>query len=349
MTELKPRPTIKDIARLSETSPSTVSAVLTGNWKARRISDALASRIQTVAGEQGYSANRQARGLRRGRSDMIGLIVPMHDHRFFAAAAQSFEAEARGRGWCPIVVSTLRDPAEELRTAERLISHGVDSLVIAGASNPAALGALCRGADVSHVYLDLPGPDAPSVASDNHAGAMLLTDTLLDHAVAGHKGARSRAHFLGGNLDDWASARRIEGFCHAMARRDLPVAPDQVNTCGYAPSRARESVAALCERLGGLPSALFINSVTVFEGAMTYFATLASTEFAGTVIGIYDYDPIASFLPFPVYMVRQNAEALMARAFALIDEGVSGPVLIEIVPDLVPPRTIYAKPFLDLG
>lgn len=349
MNEAKLRPTIKDIARLSETSPSTVSAVLTGNWKARRISEALASRIQTVAGEQGYSANRQARGLRRGRSDMVGLIVPLHDSRYFAAIAQSFEAEARDRGWCPIVVSTLRDPAEELRTAERLISHAVDALVIAGASNPAALGALCQAAGVPHVYLDLPGPDAPSVASDNHVGSMMLTDTLLDHAVSGHNGLRSKAYFLGGSPDDSASARRIEGFRDAMVRRSLPVAPEQVIACGYAPSRARDSLAALCDRLGGLPSTLFINSVTVFEGAMTHFATLGPTDFAGTVVGCYDYDPIASFLPFPVHMIRQNAEALVVRAFALIDEGASEAVLIEIVPDLVPPRTIHTKPFFDLG
>lgn len=349
MSEAKLRPTIKDIARLSETSPSTVSAVLTGRWKARRISEALALRIQKVADEQGYSANRQARGLRSGRSDMVGLIVPMHDNRFFAATAQSFEAEARDRGWCPIVVSTLRDPAEELRTAERLISHAIDALVIAGASNPAALGALCQAAGVPHVYLDLPGPDAPSVASDNHAGAVLLTNTLLDHAVTGLEGPRSQAYFLGGSSNDNASARRIKGFRDAMARRHLAVAPDQVIACGYAPSRARDAVAALCDRLGGLPTTLFINSVTVFEGAMTHFATLTPTAFADTVIGCYDYDPIASFLPFPVHMIRQNAEALVARAFALIDEGASEPLLIEIVPDLVPPRTIHTKPFFDLG
>lgn len=349
MTGPKPRPTIKDIARLSEASPSTVSAVLTGSWKARRISESLAARVQAVAREQGYAANRQARGLRRGRSDMVGLIVPMHDNRFFAAVAQSFEAEARARGWCPVVVSTLRDPHEEVRTAERLVSHAVDALVIAGATDPAALGALCRAAGVAHVYLDLPGPDAPSVVSDNHAGAMLLTDTMLDHAAVGPAGLRARAHFIGGSSADQASARRIEGFRDALARRDRPFAPDQVIACGYAPSLARDAVAALHDRLGGLPAVVFINSLTAFEGAMTHFATLAPADFAGTVIGCYDYDPLASFLPFPVHMVRQDAEALVARAFALIDAEAREPVLIEVAPDLVPPRTIHKRPFFDLG
>ncbi len=68
-----------------------------------------------------------------------------------------------------------------------------------------------------------------------------------------------------------------------------------------------------------------------------------------TVIGCYDYDPIASFLQFPVHMMRQNSAALIARAFALIDGGVEAPTVEEIAPDLVPPRTIFANPFGDLG
>ena len=48
------------------------------------------------------------------------------------------------------------------------------------------------------------------------------------------------------------------------------------------------------------------------------------------------------------HMIRQNSEALVAQAFRLIDEEAEGPLLLEIPPDLVPPRTIFATPF-DLG
>ena len=116
MTVLRPKPTIYDIARLCEASPSTVSAVLNGSWKTRRISEATAERIRAAASENGYSANLQARGLRQARSGMVGMILPVHDNRFFADMSQSFEAQARARGLCPVVVSTLRDPEEERRT-----------------------------------------------------------------------------------------------------------------------------------------------------------------------------------------------------------------------------------------
>lgn len=348
MSGQRPKPTIKDIARLSEASPSTVSAVLSGTWRERRISEATADRVRAIAGEQGFSVNRQAQGLRRGRSGMVGLILPMHDNRFFAAMTQSFEAEARARHFCPVVVSTLRDPFEEIRTVERLISFAIESLVIAGATDPAAVGALCRSAGVRHVYVDLPGRDAPSVVSDNRLGAARLTRDLLGRMSRGGTGPRAKPYFIGGSATDGATARRIEGFREAVAERFGPVDPDQVIACGYAPSRAKAEIAALRERLGGLPAMLFINSMPAFEGALTELVTLPPPEVEGTAIGCYDYDPIASFLPFPVPMIRQNSEELIASAFRLIDEGAETPLLVEIPPDLVPPRTIHSKPF-DLG
>nr|WP_246849708.1 LacI family DNA-binding transcriptional regulator [Rubellimicrobium arenae] len=345
---MRPKPTLRDIARLSGASTSTVSSVLSGTWQARRISEITAERIRSIAGAQGYSTNRQARGLRRGQSELAGLILPMHDNRFFAAITQSFEAEARARNLCPVVVSTLRDPREEIRTVERLISQAIDFLVIAGATDPAAIGALCRAGGVRHVYLDLPGHDAPSVVSDNRAGAALLTETILDRMESGTAGPRGRPYFLGGAPADAATARRIEGFREVVAARLGPVDPDQVIACGYAPSRARAEIAALRERLGGLPVALFVNAITVFEGVLTHIVTLPPAEIEGCVIGCYDHDPIASFLPFPVHMIRQNSEALVARAFELIDAEVDAPLLVEIAPDLVPPRSIHSTRF-DLG
>ena len=122
--------TIFDIARLSGASPSTVSAALSGNWKSRRISEATVNTIRRIAGEQGYSTNMQARGLRLARSGLVGMIIPEHDNRFFTALSQSFEAHARERGLVPVITSSLRNAAEELRLVETLIAYAADFLFI---------------------------------------------------------------------------------------------------------------------------------------------------------------------------------------------------------------------------
>jgi LacI family fructose operon transcriptional repressor len=95
------------------------------------------------------------------------MIIPHYRNRSFAGLSEAFEAEARLRGLCPIVVSTHRNPNNELRVAEALLPQQVEFLFIAGVRDPGPLNALCEAAHTRCVNVDLPGEGAPSVVSDN--------------------------------------------------------------------------------------------------------------------------------------------------------------------------------------
>lgn len=349
MSGPKQKITIYDIAKLSGASASTVSSALNGTWKARRIGEKTAKNIQEIAAQQGYSANLQARGLRKARSGLVGMILPVHDNRFFSSMSQSFEAHARERGMVPVIASTLRDPQEEIRTVETLISYAVDSLFITGATNPEALSEICIAANVPHIYIDLPGQRAPSVVSDNYKGAKLLSQKILGTMPRIDDPVRGRAYFIGGDIDDFATAKRVEAFRETVMTEVGDVSADQIITCGYSPGQASREVRALCDRLGGLPAGLFMNSLTAFEGALSYFVSLPASDFDQSVIGCYDYDPFGAFLQFPVHMVRQNSDKLVETAYDLFEAKTTEPVLVQIEPDLIPPRTIYKGRFSELG
>ena len=341
--------TIYDIAQLSGSSASTVSAVLSGASGKRRIKESTVEAIRKIAAEAGYSTNMQARGLRRARSGLIGMIIPLHDNRFFSSLSESFDTMARERGLCPVIASTLRNPQEESRIVETLISYAIDSLFIAGATDPDALGALCAAARLPHVFVDLPGRNAPSVVTDNFRGAELLTRKILGAMPRLADAVRSKPYFLGGAASDYATARRVAAFRAVAADMDVEIGDDQIISCGYAPRSVTASLADLCGRLGGMPAGLFVNSLTAFEGVMTYFATVPPAAFAQSVIGCFDYDPLASFLQFPVYMVRQNASQLIATAYHLLETGAAAATLTEIAPDLIDPRRLHKGPISALG
>ena len=349
MTPTDRKSTIYDISRLSGASPSTVSAALSGSWKSRRISEATVETIRRIAAEQGYSTNMQARGLRQARSGLVGMIIPLHDNRYFSSMSQSFEAEARDRGLMPVIASSMRDAREELRIVETLISYAVESLFIAGATDPDAVTRQCRAAGMRHVFVDLPGKGAPSVISDNYEGAAILTRKLLSLQKPQDDPARNRLFFLGGVATTYATSRRIEAFRDTLTAAGLPPSDDQVIACGYSPKSAMAETAALMQRLGGLPAGLFINSVTAFEGVLGHFVHLPPKAFDASVIGCYDYDPFAAYLQFPVHMVRQDSHELIAQAWQLLDRPPQDPVVIEVKPLLIPERTIYSGPFSDRG
>ncbi len=330
------RSTIYDIATQAGSSAATVSAVLNGTWEKRRISAETAQKVQQTAIKLKYTINRQASGLRKSRSGLIGMMIPMHDNRFFSSMSQTFERMARERHLYPIVVSTLRDPALEVETAKALISYQIEHLLITGATNPDAVSKVCKVHGVSHLNIDLPGTRAPSVISDNYWGAESLTKELLKKSKAQSNAARNSLHFVGGIASDYATGRRISGFEDAIRTQVGTISSNQIHACGYESQLAEACVANLYVRLGGLPKGLLINSTIALEGVVRFLKTIEPSELSECAFGCYDWDPFATFLSFPLMMVRQNTEGLIGKAFELIDnDDLNTKRVFEIKPALV--------------
>ncbi len=95
---------------------------------------------------------------------------------------------------------------------------------------------------------------------------------------------------------------------------------------------------------GSLPRALFVNSSINMEGLLRFMARRPPETFNGLVVGCYDYDPFASFLPFPVIMIRQNIEAMIAKAFELIALPALPAQTVLIKPELIQPRSALRGP-----
>lgn len=317
--------TIYDIAARAGTSPSTVSSVLNGSWEKRRISASRAQAIQQIADDLGFVPNQQARGLRRERSGMIGMILPMHDNRFFSSISQTFEAEARARGLFPIISSTLRDPRLELEAVRQLLAHRAEAIFITGATEPDPLADLCARARVACVNLDLPGHRARSVISDNYAGARDLTlDCIRSH------GAPQTALFVGGRAEDHNTRERLRGFDDVVAGAGLrafePLA------VGYSADLAEAVIDEHLARRGNLPDVLIVNSTIAFEGVVRILRTLPKELLRQTQIGVFDWDPFAALLRLPMRMARQQGDLLVRRAFDLFDADDMAGTEVDMIP-----------------
>ena len=97
---------IKDIAREVGVSTTTVSFVLNGKAKEKRISDDLKGRIVATATRLNYRPNQVARGLRTGQSHTLGLMVEDISNPFFAQLARHVERAAAKSGYTVMFCST---------------------------------------------------------------------------------------------------------------------------------------------------------------------------------------------------------------------------------------------------
>ncbi|EEQ92957.1 LacI family DNA-binding transcriptional regulator [Brucella intermedia] len=328
--------TIYDISERAGVSPSTVASVMNGSWENRRINKATADRVRVIARELGYTTNLQARGLRISNSGLIGMILPMLDNRYFSSMAASFEAVARSRNLVPVVASTLRDPQQERSTVETLIAHNIDALLIAGATDPDSVAELCEKAHLKHINVDLPGKHGASVISDNYDGARQLTRQIASRRS--HRTENS-FYFIGGVDSDHNTRARVRGYKDELAALNLPVRGGTITTNGYDPENAASAIRAVYGELNGLPEALFVNSTSPFEGIVSFLKTLPVDEVRECSIGCFDWDPFIEVLHFPVVMARQNVQAMIERAFELLDEPAQTTDQPEMIPtELIIPR-----------
>lgn len=62
-----------------------------------------------------------------------------------------------------------------------------------------------------------------------------------------------------------------------------------------------------------------MNSITAFEGMVQFTATLPSEVWKSAIVGCFDWDPFAAYLPFDVTMLRQDVQTLISEAFTLAE------------------------------
>jgi LacI family transcriptional regulator len=121
---------IKDIAKEVGVSTTTVSFVLNGKAKEKRISDDLKEKILETAARLNYRPNQVARGLRTGQTHTLGLIVEDISNPFFANLARFVESEADKAGYTVMFCSTENNDEKATSLLYMLRHRQMDGFII---------------------------------------------------------------------------------------------------------------------------------------------------------------------------------------------------------------------------
>ncbi len=121
------RVTTKDIARICGVSRGSVDRALHDK---PGISRDTMERILRVSRELGYRADLLARGLVKGRTNTIGVVVFDLAHEFFAELVSAIMDCAKAAGYFAYVALSQKAQDEETEALERLAGLNVDGFVI---------------------------------------------------------------------------------------------------------------------------------------------------------------------------------------------------------------------------
>lgn len=173
---------IKDIAKQAGVSPTTVSFVLNGKAREKRISEQVSKKIQKIAARLKYKPNQLARGLRTGKTKTIGLIVEDIANNFFASLAKVVEDEADKYGY-KVLYGSTEDNTEKARGLLEVLKYRqVDGYIITPTKNLDKDIELLKTAAKPLVLMDRYFPHVSShyVVLDNFKGAYDATSHLVE-------------------------------------------------------------------------------------------------------------------------------------------------------------------------
>src|SRR5881394_539939 len=114
------RTTIRQIADQAGVSIATVSRVLNGRGD---VSDQTRDNVTRVIRENGYTANRSARGLSAGRTGLVGILVPLVFPAYFAGILAGAAEALSERGLQIVLSPTGGEHDREVSVLDRL--HGL--------------------------------------------------------------------------------------------------------------------------------------------------------------------------------------------------------------------------------
>ncbi|MDR1337107.1 MAG: LacI family transcriptional regulator [Tannerella sp.] len=220
--------TLKTIAEQLNISIATVSWVLAGKGKDRKISPATQERILLCAESMNYQPNMLARALTRGVSNTVGLILPSISDSFYSATAKAIELSLDKIHYSLMICSSESETLRENRMIGMLKSHQVDGIIIA--PTEVSKVEIRRLIQESYplVMFDRFFPDLPAnyVLIDNEES----TCKLIDHLI--RKGSRKIACLTTNPHLHHMNLRR-KGYEKALKRHRIEINPELIGEIAF--------------------------------------------------------------------------------------------------------------------
>lgn len=302
--------TLADLAKIAGVSPGTVSRALAGN---SLVNTKTREKIEAIAREHGFRPNQMASKLRRQKTGVIGVAIPLgHDVRqqisdtFFMTLLGHLADELTEKGYDLMLRRVI--PAQDEDWLDQFIGSGmVDGVIVIGQSDQFE-----RIEEVADGYLPMvvwgnhqEGQRHCVVGTDNRLGGKLAAERLIA------SGAKKLA-FLG-DTQPIEFAARFAGAKEVAEKMGVTI---RALSTHLSPERTGQEIAEHLQKIEGKVDGIFAATDTI---AVTCLKELRERGMDVPrqlkVVGFDDL-PISSQTAPPLTTVRQD---IAAGAKGLVD------------------------------
>ena len=302
--------TLADLAKIAGVSPGTVSRALAGN---SLVNTKTREKIEAIAREHGFRPNQMASKLRRQKTGVIGVAIPLgHDVRqqisdtFFMTLLGYLADELTEKGYDLMLRRVI--PAQDEDWLDRFISSGmVDGVIVIGQSDQFE-----RIEDVADGYLPMvvwgnhqEGQRHCVVGSDNRLGGKLAAERLIA------SGAKSLAFM--GDTQPIEFAARFTGAKEIAEKMGVTI---RALPTHLSPERTGEEIAKHLQEIKDKVDGIFAATDTIAVTCLKELRERGIDVPRELKLVGFDDLPISSQTAPPLTTVRQD---IAAGAKGLVD------------------------------
>ncbi len=330
---------IKEVAKLAGVSIATVSRCVN---QPDKVTEKTRIKVQDAIRQTGYAPNTLAQSFRRGRTNLVMVVIPSVGDPFFTAVMRGIRKAARAKGYSVVIEDTQMNTMTADQIGAMLVSRQTDGIILLASLSPFGteiLGAKSRRRLPIVIGCETISPELaefPSVHIDNVAASRDATEYLLS---LGHE----RIGMIVGPASSLLTKDREYGYRSAMRNAGLSVEEGWVVDGDLSIDGARQAIRELLNHRHR-PTAIFCANDEMAIGAL-HEIKAAGLEVPGdvSVIGFDDVRYAAVTDP-PLTTVSQPAEEIgervMYRLWREIERGESDS---NSRPELLPHRLILRE------
>lgn len=307
------RPTQKDVARRAGVSRSTVSYVLNDQTELKiPISDETRRRVMDAIAELGYEPDARAQSLRRGQTNIVGVIIPIIQNPFFWQMLSGISAGLQEAGYSLHLTHHPLDLRQEANTIRGLTRQPVDGFILLAAAKYLLprLTEHLRKSGRPVVEITAAKAEFDHVAHSYASGTRALLEHLLE---LGHR----RIGFV------YGIAREVQGFDRLLTYREvmqqagMPVTSDLETHCGESLGEAYQAARGLLSRPDRPTAVLVINDMLAMA-VMRAANDLGLAVPADLSVAGFDDIPFSDYTSPRLTTVSGKAEASGRTAVELL-------------------------------
>ena len=334
---------IKEVARLAGVSIATVSRCINNPEK---VTERTRLKVQDAIVQTGYSPNTLAQSFRRGRTNIVMVVLPSVGDPFFTAVMLGIRTAAKAKGYSVLIEETQFNTMTADEIGAMLVSRQTDGIILLASMSPFGpeiLSARSRRrlpivVGCEKVSSDL--ADLPSVHIDNVAAAKEATNYLISQ---GHE----RIGMIYGQETSLLTKDRELGYRAAMKQAKLNIVDGWVAEGQLTIQGARQATRELLNH-SQRPTAIFCANDEMAIGCLHEIKAAGLT--VPDDVSVIGFDDIryAEVTDPPLTTISQPAEEIgervMYRLCRRIEEGRSdGDDESQIVPHKLVVRQSVAK------